>query len=197
MEHLPEDRLTSEECKALLRLARTALESEILGEPKIPIDAYKLPEKLKSIGATFVTLTKNNQLRGCIGSIEPYRSLAEDVCEHAISAATQDFRFPRVKPEELAVISIEISYLTPQRLLSYDDGNDLIEKLQPGRDGVVIGDGFRRGFRRATFLPQVWEKIPNPEDFLGHLCTKMGAPLNTWRTNKLKVSVYQVQEFHE
>jgi len=193
MEQITGDRLSIEECDTLLSVARQALEAEILGESQIPIVPNNLTEKLELFGATFVTLTINNQLRGCIGSIEPYQPLVEDVREHAISAATQDYRFPRVKPEELPAISIEISYLTPQISLDYKDGDDLIEKLKPGRDGIVISDGYRR----ATFLPQVWEKLPDPIEFLSHLCTKMGASPNTWRTQKLTVSVYQVQEFHE
>ena len=193
MDQIPSDRLSIEECNTLLWVARHALESEIRGEDQLPIDANNLTEKLELNGASFVTLTINGQLRGCIGSIDAYQPLVEDVREHAISAATQDYRFPRVKPEELSAILIEISYLTPQMPLNYEDGDDLIEKLQPGRDGVVISDGFRR----ATFLPQVWEKLPDPKVFLSHLCSKMGASPNAWQTKKLTVSVYQVQEFHE
>jgi AmmeMemoRadiSam system protein A len=188
-----EDKLTQEECEMLLNIARESLEFGILGKALPPLDFDSLSGNLKEEGASFVTLTVNEQLRGCIGAIEPYQSLAEDVREHAIAAATKDYRFPRVTPGELMDISIEISRLTPPRPLLYSDAKDLLNKLRPGVDGVVLRDGFHR----ATFLPQVWEKIPDPEGFLNHLCRKMGVPAKTWREKKLEVLIYQVQEFHE
>ena len=110
-----------------------------------------------------------------------------------MAAATQDFRFPPVHPDELASITIEISRLTAPKQLDYDGPDDLLEKLQPGIDGVVIKDGLLR----ATFLPQVWEKLPSPITFLEHLCLKMGAAANLWREKKLEILIYQVEEFHE
>jgi len=115
------------------------------------------------------------------------------VREHAIAAALQDYRFPPVQPEELGSIEIEVSRLTRPQPLPYDGPADLIAKLRPGVDGVILQDGFRR----ATFLPQVWEKIPAPEQFLSELCLKMGAPADLWRRKPLEVSTYQVEEFHE
>jgi AmmeMemoRadiSam system protein A len=132
-------------------------------------------------------------LRGCIGALEPYQSLAEDVREHAVAAALQDYRFPPVQASELAGIEIEVSRLTAPVPLEYKDAGDLPSKLRPGVDGVILRDGFRR----ATFLPQVWEKIPDPDEFLANLCYKMGAAPDTWRKKKLEVLVYQVEEFHE
>jgi AmmeMemoRadiSam system protein A len=144
-------------------------------------------------GASFVTLTIQGYLRGCVGALEPYQSLVEDVCEHAVAAAFQDYRFPPLQAEEINNIEIEISYLTKPQTLEYGEPQDLPRKLRPKIDGVVLRDGMRR----ATFLPQVWEKIPNPENFLEQLCMKMGAPADLWRKKKLDVSVYQVEEFHE
>jgi len=125
--------------------------------------------------------------------LEPYQPLAEDVREHAVAAALQDYRFPNVGPEELTQIEIEVSRLTSPIPLAYTTPEDLLSKLRPGIDGVLLHDGSRR----ATFLPQVWDKLPDPADFLDNLCYKMGAPSDLWRKKHLDVSIYQVEEFHE
>jgi AmmeMemoRadiSam system protein A len=193
MKPMSDDQLTLEERDLLLKLARQALESVVSGGRLEPLDLELTSETLRCEGASFVTLTKHGQLRGCIGALEPYQPLVEDVREHAIAAASQDYRFSPVIPSELADISIEISRLTVPKPLDYKDADDLIAKLRPGIDGVVL----KHGYRRATFLPQVWEKIPDPVEFLSHLCNKMGAPANSWRTQKMEVLIYQVEEFHE
>jgi AmmeMemoRadiSam system protein A len=187
------ERLSDEEKQILLRLAREAIEAAVNRRPLPPLDLNSLPPRLREPGVAFVTLTRRGQLRGCIGALEPYQPLAEDVREHAVAAALEDYRFPPVRPEELPEISIEISRLTPLQPLEYDSPEDLLRKLRPGVDGVVLRDGFRR----ATFLPQVWEKLPDPARFLDNLCLKMGAPRNLWRQKKLEVFTYQVEEFHE
>ena len=132
-------------------------------------------------------------MRGCIGALEPYQPLAEDVREHAVAAALDDYRFPPVQKSELAKIEIEVSRLTVPAPLEYAGPDDLLVQLHPGVDGVILRDGFRR----ATFLPQVWEKIPEKAAFLANLCYKMGAGPDTWRNKHLQVLVYQVEEFHE
>lgn len=185
--------LNPEECDLLLKLARQALEFSVRGEPRPKLALEAIPEKLLAQGATFVTLTKSGRLRGCIGTLEPYRSLAEDAQQHAIAAAFNDYRFPDVTPAELDDIQIEISCLTAPARLQFNTPDELIAKLRPGVDGVV----FRDGSRRATFLPQVWEKLPDTKDFLNQLAMKMGAPSDTWRSGELIVETYQVQEFHE
>jgi len=190
---MSENRLTSEERRLLLLYARQALTSGVRGEPIEPIDLGELPDNLRAPGVTFVTLTVDGNLRGCVGALEPYQPLIEDVCEHAVAAALRDFRFPSVRPDELEDISIEISRLTEPQKLEYEDPDDLIKKLRPGVDGVVLRDGLQR----ATFLPQVWEKLPSPATFLEHLCQKLGAPPDLWRRKKLDVFIYQVEEFHE
>lgn len=186
-------RLNEHERQILLRLAREALERGVRGQPLPPLDWENLPPRLREPGATFVTLTRHGQLRGCVGAIEATQPLAEDVREHAIAAALYDYRFPPVTPAELPDIRLEISCLTPPERLTYTDPEDLVRRLRPGVDGVVLSDGLRR----ATFLPQVWEHLPNPEDFLDHLCQKMGAPPDLWRRIPLQVWVYQVEKFHE
>jgi hypothetical protein len=165
----------------------------VLGKPIPAINSETIPLRLKELGASFVTITKYGELRGCIGSLEPYLPLVEDVCEHSAAAALQDYRFPPVSPEELSDIHIEISCLTFPEPLLYEKPEDLLKKLRPGIDGVVIKDGFHR----ATFLPQVWQKIANPAEFLDHLCMKMGVSPDLWRRKKLQCEIYQVEEFEE
>ena len=187
------EHLSEKEKKTLLRLAREALELGVRKQPLPRLDPTNLTPVLRAQGASFVTLTKNGQLRGCIGALEPYQPLADDVREHAIAAALEDYRFPNVRPDELPNIAIEVSRLTVPKRLDYASPEDLLNHLRPGVDGVILRDGFRR----ATFLPQVWEQLPDKADFLGHLCAKMGAAHNLWRHKHLDVSIYQVEEFHE
>ncbi len=187
------EKLSVEEQKTLLCLAREAMEHAVRGETLSPLDLSSLTPLLREPGASFVTLTIGGQLRGCIGTLEAYQPLAEDVREHAVAAALQDPRFPPVREDELSRIQVEVSRLTRPLPLDYKDASDLLSKLRPGVDGVVLRDGFRR----ATFLPQVWEKIPDPAEFLDNLCYKMGASPDLWRRKRLDVLTYQVEEFHE
>jgi AmmeMemoRadiSam system protein A len=187
------ENLSVEEKQTLLRLAREALDVAVRGKGLPALDTTKLTPLLRAEGAAFVTLTIDSQLRGCVGALQPYQPLAEDVREHAIAAALQDYRFPPVRPEELPHIHIEVSRLTIPQSLEYKDANDLLAKLRPGIDGVILRDGMRR----ATFLPQVWEQLPDKEEFLSHLSAKMGATPNLWRMKHLEVQIYQVEEFHE
>jgi len=188
-----DEKLTADEKQFLLKLARQALEAGVRKGPPPAIDPAALTPALKALGASFVTLTVHGQLRGCIGALEPYQSLAEDVREHAVAAALEDYRFHPVQADELADIAIEVSRLTMPVPLDYNGPDDLLSKLRPGVDGVILRDGFRR----ATFLPQVWEKVPDKGDFLSQLCWKMGAAPDTWRKKHPEVFTYQVEEFHE
>ena len=177
----------------LLKIARQALEASVRGEPLPSLPMEDLSPSLTADGASFVTLTVSGRLRGCIGALQAYQPLAKDVQEHAVAAALQDFRFPQVRPAELPTIAIEVSILTPAEPLEYHGPDDLIQKLNPGEDGLVLSDGHRK----ATFLPQVWDSLPSPEEFLSHLCMKMGAPSDLWKKKHLDVSIYHVQEFQE
>jgi AmmeMemoRadiSam system protein A len=187
------ENLTEEEKKILLHLAREALESSVRGKNLPIVDDNLLTPLLRAEGATFVTLTVNDKLRGCIGALQPYQALYEDVREHAVSAALEDTRFPPVRPSELVHIHIEVSRLTKPQALIYQDADDLLATLRPGIDGVILRDGARR----ATFLPQVWAQIPSKEEFLSHLCIKMGSAANLWQKKQVDVQIYQVEEFHE
>ncbi|MFN8432927.1 MAG: AmmeMemoRadiSam system protein A [Anaerolineales bacterium] len=185
--------LTDKERQILLSIARTSIENAVKRTTQPPLEKDTLTPVLRENGASFVTLTIHGELRGCIGALEAYQSLAEDVREHAVAAALNDPRFPPLHEAELNRIQIEVSYLTKPQELQYLNSQDLLAKLQPHVDGVIL----KHGFRRATFLPQVWEKIPEPEEFLSQLCYKMGERSTLWRETKLQVYVYQVEEFHE
>ena len=185
--------LTKVERKTLLRVARSSIELRVNGQSLEPLKLSNFTKTLREDGASFVTLTKFGQLRGCIGTLEPYQPLVLDVREHALASALEDYRFPPVKSNELNDVNIEISRLTPPVLLEYQSVDDLLMSIRPGIDGVVLLDGLRK----ATFLPQVWEKLPDPNMFFSNLCLKMGLPSDTWRVKKLTTMVYQVEEFSE
>jgi uncharacterized protein len=187
------DQLTLEEKQTLLRLARQALELGVRGEKLPSLNRDSLSPLLRANGASFVTLTTHGELRGCIGALEAYQPLVDDVREHAIAAALDDYRFHPVQPAELDGIQIEVSRLTAPVRLEYATPQELAAKLRPHVDGVILRDGSRR----ATFLPQVWEKLPKADDFLDNLCHKMGAAADLWRKKHLDVLIYQVEEFHE
>ncbi len=185
--------LTENEKKCLLVVARTAVEAAVRKQPLPDLHMAQVSPRLQADGVSFVTITKQKRLRGCIGALQAYQPLILDVQEHAAAAATEDYRFHPVQENELNDLHIEVSVLTSPVLLEYADAQDLINKLRPGVDGVILQDESRR----ATFLPQVWEQLPEPSEFLSHLCQKMGASASLWKSHPLKVFIYQVEEFHE
>jgi AmmeMemoRadiSam system protein A len=187
------DPLSEQEKQSLLWLARETIKAGA-GRRKLPmLPPEQLTQKLQEPGAVFVTLTIGGELRGCIGSLQAYQPLVEDVQAHAIDAAFNDYRFGPVSETEVPLLEIEISRLTAPVPLHYESPDDLLKLLKPNIDGVVLRDGGRS----ATFLPQVWEQLPGHEEFLSHLCQKMGASPNLWRQKVLDVSIYHVDEFHE
>jgi AmmeMemoRadiSam system protein A len=189
----PVHALTEQEKTILLSLARRSIELAVDQRPLPQLNLEEYSPLLRENGASFVTLMKRGDLRGCIGALEPYQPLVQDVCEHAAAAAIEDYRFFPLTPAEVPLIEIEISRLTAPHPLEYNNPEELINCLRPNIDGVVLRDGFRR----STFLPQVWEKLPEPAAFLSQLCQKMGAPANLWRRKHLDVFIYQVEEFRE
>ena len=148
---------------------------------------------LQTRSGTFVTLKIKNRLRGCIGSLDSSASIIEGVRRNALHAAFHDPRFSPLSTAEFDGTDIEISVLTPPLPLAYTDASDLLSKLRVDVDGVII----RKGAASATFLPQVWEQLPLPEDFLSHLCMKAGLQADAWRQGGLDVQTYQVQYFEE
>jgi len=187
------NRLSDRDQMLLLQLAREALSNGVQGLPMPPLDLAELPGQLTQPGATFVTLTMNSELRGCIGSLEAKRPLAEDVQVHAVAAALEDYRFPPVNEREVEKISIEISRLTSPQRIESQDTEDLLSQIHPGIDGIIL----MKGKRRATFLPQVWKKVPEVEQFLEMLCRKMGSRSDCWQEKDVQVFTYQVEKFQE
>lgn len=133
-------------------------------------------EWLDEPGASFVTLSIGGRLRGCIGSLEVYRGLGEDVVANARAAAFRDPRFPALGAHELSAVRIEVSVLSAPEPMAVTSRSEALAALVPGRDGVILTSGGHR----ATFLPQVWEQLPQPEDFLGALTRKAGLPAGHW-----------------
>jgi len=184
----------SKEELALLQLARACIARKFSDEaPGDAIPTQISKEFLKQKRGVFVTLHKKGRLRGCIGNIEPVKTLEAGVRENAVFAAFNDSRFAALTLEELALIDIEISILSKPTPLDYKDARELISSLVPGEDGVIL----EKNHHRATFLPQVWEQLPTPEEFLSHLCSKAGLAANEWETAGLKVYTYKVQSFGE
>ena len=177
----------------LLKIAREAITCAVRNEQLEKIKLQEYSKLLRDPGASFVTLTIRGKLRGCIGTLKANQPLVLDVQEHAVAAAMEDYRFPVVCEEELQSINIEISRLTPVHLMDYSTQEDLVSKIRVNVDGVLI----KANGRRATFLPQVWEKVPDPEQFLSQLCMKMGAPPDLWREKHLQIYTYQVEKFKE
>ncbi len=161
--------------KVLLDIARKAIEEELTGKKLINRDALvaEYPELLEN-GAVFVTLNKQNHLRGCIGSIIAHRPLIDDLIYNAKAAAFSDPRFNPLKPNEYKDISVELSLLTPPQEIQYTDIADLKSKVIPNVDGIVL----RLGNHQATYLPSVWEQLPTFELFFSSLCQKAGLPSN-------------------
>jgi AmmeMemoRadiSam system protein B/AmmeMemoRadiSam system protein A len=183
--------------QVLVQLVRQTLMQE-MGKSVPQDESQSLKKSLRdqsydSYCGTFVTLKIDDQLRGCIGNLTANEPLSEGVRRNAINAAFHDPRFPPLTERELEKVDIEVSILTEPQPLEYVDGEDLLAKLRVNIDGVII----RKGQASATFLPQVWEQLSDPEDFLEHLCMKAGLSSNAWRNSKLDVSTYQVQYFEE
>jgi AmmeMemoRadiSam system protein B/AmmeMemoRadiSam system protein A len=182
-------RFTAEHGRTLLAIARNSIETALGVSRSAP-----LPDEswLKPACATFVTLTQNGGLRGCIGSLEAQRSLGEDVRQNARAAALADPRFAPLTREELAVTRIEVSLLATPKLLVFADHADLVAQLRPGEDGLIL----ECGAARATFLPQVWESLPDAEQFIAELKRKAGLPPET-STAKCRIQRYSVLKWKE
>lgn len=186
---------SKDERKTLLKLARKAITTFLTGsnDTKIEIDKNELTPNLKQKRATFITLTINDNLRGCIGHIMPIQTLYKDVIDNARAAAFHDPRFYPLEKSELDQIKIEISVLSIPKKLEYKNTDDLLKKLIPGETGVII----KKNYNEATYLPQVWDDIPEKSAFLRSLCQKAGLAPNEWKSNSLEVKTYRVEKFEE
>jgi len=182
-----------EERRSLLGLARRAVR-EVVTTGQLPaVPAEGLAARFAENKGCFVTLTKHGELRGCIGHIIAQEPLYRAILDNARSAALHDPRFPAVAPAELGDLEIEVSVLTAPQPLEFSSPADLLQKLQPHKDGVVL----QIGPRGATYLPQVWEQLPDKEEFLESLAQKAGCDRSAWRGPGVKVSIYHVEAFKE
>ena len=182
---------TTDPAELLPGLARAALERvfEVSGsrEPEVPADS-----PLHDAGSCFVTLRRGEALRGCIGSMEPRRSLLDDVQSNAMSAALHDPRFPPLAASELPEVTIEISVLSAKTPVEFSSEEDLVARLRPGVDGLLLTSGRHRG----TFLPAVWEQIPDPRMFLRELKRKAGLDRDAW-PDDLRIWRYGTRTYAE
>ena len=176
----------------LLRLARESIEYGLVHERVLPVDYAELPQALAEPAATFTTLRFQGQLRGCCGTLEAVRPLAEDVAYSAFRAAFRDPRFEPVGKHELEAITLEVSVLSPLQPIPVSDEADLLVRLNPGVDGLVIVAAGRQ----ATFLPKVWEMLPEPQDFLVALKAKCGLAENFW-SERLEFRRYRTTSYVE
>jgi len=184
--------LTQNHIEQLFDIARTALRKTIIEDDhRWQPDLAHLPDPLRQPAATFVTLHTDGKLHGCIGSVEPRLPMAWDVAKNAIAAARHDPRFPVLRSEELDRTAVEVSILSPMQEVSYRTMNDLLDKIRPGVDGVMV----ERGWQRGLLLPQVWEQIPDPLEFLGHVALKAGASPDIYLAPDAKVYIFQVHSF--
>jgi AmmeMemoRadiSam system protein A len=185
--------LNEHQGQTLIKLARQTI-AERLGRRPIRVD----PDSAKDAAfqdhrGTFVTLTIDRQLRGCIGNLDSTDSILDGIERNAVNAAFNDPRFPPLTADELDRVDIEVSILTEPKPLEYRDSKDLLSKLRVNVDGVIL----RKGPASATFLPQVWEQLPQAEKFLSHLCLKAGLSPDAWKKGHLDILTYQVQYFEE
>jgi len=172
----------------LLPIARAAI-ATALGQPQ---QADQSAAWLHEPGACFVTLTQHGQLRGCIGSLSARRELLADVQANAVAAALQDSRFAPLTLPELARTDIEVSLLSPLQAMHFVSQQQALAQLRPGIDGVV----FECQRWRSTFLPQVWEQLPTPAEFMGHLKQKAGLPRDFW-SDDVRLNRYTVTHWSE
>lgn len=184
---------TDEQRRFLLGVARRAIGYYLaMGERFVLADG-EVDEVFRVERGVFVTLTLAGVLRGCIGHIEPIQAVYRDVIENAVHAAFHDVRFSSLSEEEFDLVHIEISVLSLPEKLLYSGVEDLLVQLKPAVHGVII----RLGEASATFLPQVWEELPEKDLFLSHLCVKAGLSSRAWRDSDLEVEVYTVECFGE
>ena len=191
---LDPEEISEPEGKGLVGLARLAID-KYLSEGKV-IDLQEIPfESWKKLGASFVTLENKDTgaLRGCIGTIIPIQPLYKDVIRNAIAAATQDPRFPPLTYEELPYTRVKVSILSYPQKLEYKDPQDLLNKIEPFKDGLILKYGNFQG----TFLPDVWEEIPDKALFLSHLCRKAGLQEDCWLTLPVEIYRYRTKVFSE
>jgi len=181
---------TADEQEILLHIAYQSIRSGLESRQPAVISADAIPARLSAMRASFVTLHAEEKLRGCIGSLEPRTSLAEDVSFNAYAAAFRDTRFRPLQADELVTLSLQISVLSTPERLDFDSESSLLEAIRPGIDGLILQE---QAFR-STFLPSVWESLPEPAQFVGHLKLKAGLAADYWSAS-IRVWRYTTESF--
>ncbi|MCW8827359.1 MAG: AmmeMemoRadiSam system protein A [Gammaproteobacteria bacterium] len=174
----------------LLKLAHDSIRHGLDSGHPLSVNTSEYEESLNEKRACFVTLHLDGELRGCIGSLEAHRKLVDDIAHNAFSAAFQDPRFPPLTEPEFEKVDIDISILTPPVAMQFSSEPELLDQIRPGVDGLIIEDQGRRG----TFLPSVWEQLPDKIQFLMHLKMKAGLSPQHW-SDSLTVSRYETESF--
>ena len=173
---------------ALLDVARRSIERGVREGAALEVDPGAYPEALRVHRATFVTLRREGELRGCVGSLVPLRPLVVDVAQSAFHAAFRDYRLPSIEARELPELDVHISVLGPLERIQAGSEEALLAQLRPKVDGLLLREGSLQG----TFLPAVWESLPEPRAFLAELKRKAGLPENHW-SETLEVHRYEVE----
>ena len=184
----PANTYSQDEKNTLLNIARTSIEHGLEAGGPLEINTSAYPAILQQPRATFVTLKINDTLRGCIGTLIAKEALVNSIAHSAWSAAFEDPRFARLSTDELDKISISLSILSPPEPIEFNSEADLISKIRPGIDGLILEEGYNRG----TFLPSVWESLPDAETFLQHLKQKSGLLPSYW-SESIKVERYTAE----
>ena len=179
----------------LVQVAQVALKQFVQQGIVLQLNLGQLPTAVQQPGATFVTLRHQGRLRGCIGNVVEERPLAESVIHNTVAAASRDPRFPPVNGRELAHVQVEVTVLTPLRRLPYKDYADLLAKVRPGVDGVMLKWGHKRG----VLLPQVWDRVEQSADFLAAIAQKANIPQAKLRSQppEVEVLIFQAQHFEK
>jgi AmmeMemoRadiSam system protein A len=184
--------LTNEHGPLLLQIARSAISNKLGQAVALPEPSSQAAAVLQAAGASFVTLNQQGQLRGCIGSLQAHRPLMVDIQANAIAAALHDPRFAPLRLVELEITTVEVSVLSAMQPMPFSSEADALAQLRPGVDGVV----FEFGHYRSTFLPQVWEQLPNARQFMAHLKHKAGLTPDFWAA-EVRLQRYTVAKFKE
>lgn len=187
-----ESSYSREEQQRLLGVARAAIGYRLEKGAVYPVDLKEFPASLQEVKASFVTLYRSDSLRGCVGTLEAHRPLVCDVAENAQAAAFRDPRFRPLQASELNEVTVSISVLSKPEPIHFDSEKDLLTQMRPGVDGLVMREGILRG----TFLPVMWEQLPDPKEFLAHLKIKAGLSPAYW-SDAIKVDRYTSENFSE
>jgi|SRR5680860_478474 len=186
--------MNKENKEYLLKIARRAMQKYFQDEGIFQVEEDELPQSLKGKKGTFVTLWKNNELRGCIGNLESEKSIYQSVIDNCLASALLDPRFTALKSDELNNIKIEISILSElKKFPNFTDHDSFLKYLNKYKPGLLI----KKGAYQATFLPQVWEDLNSAELFISHLCEKAGLEKDEWKKMDLEIYQYSAEVFKE